>query len=261
MKSIVNTKGEFYKLRSKQNASHEKGTFILRSDNIGKLDQRNAKEYITLLIELLKDESASFSLFNNDFLQSNLKDLNQLISLLEKKVSETNIDETETVYALLKPYKKKENLLVEFWTTNGSMANNLKTGSSLEIYRAIGLKQKSSYLVTPTQGGKDDLNMKDRLNAYRRTLLSRDKVVTKEDIKVLCYEFYSDKISKVEIKKGFVHNDSLNKGLIQCIEILLYPVPNDKTELIEWESIHSNLLFYLKKNSLNIFPYKIKIVN
>ena len=261
MKSITNTEGESYKLRSKQNSSHEKGTFALRSDNVGKLDQRNAKEYITQLIELLKDESASFSLYNNDFLQSNLKDLNQLISLLEKKISETTINETETVYAMLKPYRKKENLLVEFWTTNGGLANNINIGSSVEVYRAIGLKQKSSYLVTQTQGGKDELSMKERLNAYRRTLLSRDRVVTKEDIKILCYELYGDKIIKAEVKKGYMNHISTNKGLIQCIEILLYPNTKKQTELVEWESTNSNLLFYLEKKSLNIFPYKIKIVN
>src|SRR5690606_10196785 len=87
LKTLTNTSGKSYKLHSKDDSSKQKGTFIVRADNVGKLDHRKAKEYVTHLIELLKDESASFSFFNNDFLFKNLKNLNQLIALLENKVS------------------------------------------------------------------------------------------------------------------------------------------------------------------------------
>jgi hypothetical protein len=35
--------------------NEDKGTYVLRSENIGKLDHRRAKEYLIYLIELLKD--------------------------------------------------------------------------------------------------------------------------------------------------------------------------------------------------------------
>lgn len=261
MKSIMNTSGKLYKMQGKNDLNEGKGTFVLRSDNIGKLDHRKAREYIIHLIELLKDESASFSLFNNDFLQKRLKDLNQLISLLEKKVSDAESEVTETNYVVLKPFKKKEKLLTEFWTTNGKLANNIKAGSGLEVYKGIGIKQKSSFMITSSFGGKNDLSMKERLNSYRRALLSRDRVVTKEDIKALCFELYHDKIENVEIKNAYTTDISLKKGLIQCIEIILHPNKKNKTELFEWESINNNLLLFLKKNSTSVFPYKIKILN
>ncbi len=261
MKSIMNTKGDVYKSSLKNDTNIEKGTYIVRSDNVGKLEHRKAKEYIVHLIELLKDESASFSFFNNDFLQSNLKDLNQLISLLEKKVQEISNETSETNYVFLKPHKKKENILVEYWTTNGKMANGIKSGSSLEIYKGVGVKQRSSFLMTPSYGGQSDLSMKERLNAYRRSLLSRDRIVTKEDIKALCYELYDTKIKKVEITRGYINDIALNKGSIQCVEILLYPNSKNNTENHEWESINSNLLLFLEKNSLSVFPYRIKLVN
>jgi len=261
LKSIVNTAGEVYKKQSKNDLNEDKGTFVLRSDNIGKLDHRKAREYIIHLIELLKDESASFSLFNNDFLQKKLKDLNQLISLLEKKVDDTTNEVTETNYVILKPHKKKEKLLTEFWTTNGELANSIKSGSKLEVYKGIGIKQKSSSIITSSFGGKNELTMKERLDAYRRALLSRDRIVTKEDVKALCLELYSDKIKKVEIKNGYTTDIALKKGLIQCIEIILHPNPQKKIELFEWESINNNLLLFLKKNSTSVFPYKIKILN
>lgn len=261
IKSITNTEGKFYTSSSKNNENEDKGTFVLRNSNIGKLDQRKAAEYLTNLISLLKDESASFSYFNAEFLQGNLKGLNQLISVLEKRVSRDTTLISETNYVSMKPYKAKDNLILKYWTTNGVEANNITSGSLLEVYKALDIKQKSTHLITTTFGGKDELIMEERLNSYRRALLSRDRVVTKEDVKAVVYEIYNDKIFKTEVQKGYTQDISLKKGLIQCIEILLYPNNNFEVSEYEWNSLEENLLLYLEENSTNVFPYKIKMVN
>lgn len=261
VKSIVNTDGQNYVPKHKDALNTGKGNYTIRGNHVGKLDQRSAKEYLIHLIELLKDESASFSFLNNDFLHGNLKSLNQLISLLEKKVDSTNDNLTENNYITLEPFSKKENLLIDYWTTNGQEANNIKSGHDIDVYKAIGIKQKGSYLLTTTFDGKNNLDMEERLNSYRRSLLSRDRIVTKEDIKALCYELYNDKIESVDIKKGYITNIELNKGITQCIEIQLFPSKSKTFDAQEWDSVHSNLLFFLEKKSVNIFPYKIKIVN
>ena len=257
VKSISNTSGQDYKLQNKNTSGSEKGIFSIRTDNTGKIYHRKAKEYITHLIELLKDESASFSFFNNDFLHKNLKNLNQLISLLENKVAEISTEVTETSYVSLRPFKKKENLLIDYWSTDGEEGNNIKSGSPLKIYNGIGIKQKSSYLVSSTFGGKNDLSMDERLNSYRRALLSRDRIVTREDVKALCYEMYNDKITNVQVSKGYTTDIALKKGLIQCINIELTPNDDIDTELYEWNSLNNNLLLYLEKHSVSVFPYKV----
>ncbi len=261
MKSIVNTEGRVYTSRSKDNSNEDIGTFVMRSNNVGKLDKRKAKEYIVHLIELLKDESASFSFLNNDFLHENLKVLNQLIALLEKRVSDTSDEMTQTSYVVLKPYNPNENLIVEYWTTNGAAANDIKTGSDVTLYKGVGVETRSGYFMTTSHGGKDDLSMQDRLNSYRRSLLSRDRIVTKEDIKALCHELYGNKIARVEIGKAYMKAIDLNKGIVQCIEISLTPNKQLNTGIEEWDTLNSNLLYYLEKNSINVFPYKIKLLN
>lgn len=261
LKTLTNTSGKSYKLQSKDDSSKQKGTFIVRADNVGKLDHRKAKEYVTHLIELLKDESASFSFFNNDFLFKNLKNLNQLIALLENKVSEIAHQITETTYISLTPFKKKENLIIEYWTTNGVEANAIKSGSVLKVYNGVGIKQKSSVLLTSSFGGKSNLTMNERLNAYRRSLLSRDRIVSREDVKALCYEMYDDKIKAVSVSKGYTKDIDLKKGLLQCITIEITPNPNVQTKRSEWEALNKNVLLYLEKHSVSVFPYIINIID
>lgn len=259
IKSITNLDNQAYKLLNKNATNTDKGIYSIKTDSITKVDNRKAKEYITHLIELLKSESASFSYLNNSFLHTNLKKLNQIIALLENKTTTAESDEaTQTQYISVSPYKPKDTLMVEYWNTEGKTANNIKYGSALKNYKTTGLKQKSSVLVTSTYNGKDPLNMEERLQAYRRTLLSRNKIVTKEDIKLICFEFFGNKISDIEVKNGYTVDISLNKGMINCIDIILTTNTKEKTDPFEWDFIKNNLLMYLEKNSTAVFPYIVR---
>ncbi|WP_108803061.1 type VI secretion system baseplate subunit TssF [Aquimarina sp. Aq107] len=261
VKSISNTSGKDYRLRENDSATDDKGTYVIRRDNVSKLDYRKAREYLIHLIELLKDESASFSFFGNDFLQSNINELNQNISLLEKKVSDMKKSSEETNYISVKPYKKKDTLLVEYWTTSGEDANQIKSGNSLSIYQGSDLKQKGSMFLTSTFQGKNNLGMEERLNAYRRALLSRNRIVTREDVKALCYELCSNKVIEVKVSKGFKTDIHVSKGLIPCIEVKLLENKKENTSSVEWDSLKSNILSILEQQSLNVFPYKITVVS
>lgn len=260
VKSISNTSGKDYRLRENDSSADHKGTYVVRRDNVSKLDSRKAGEYLSHLIELMKDESASFSFFGNDFLQSNIGELNQNISMLEKKVADMKKSSEETNYISIKPYKKKDTLLVEYWTTNGEEANQIKSGNALSIYQGSDLKQKGSMLLTSTFQGKDNLEMVERLDAYRRALLSRNRIVTKEDVKALCYELCSNKVTEVKVRKGFKTDIQIVKGIVPCIEVILYVNKEVKTLDIEWDSLKSNILSILEQQSLNVFPYKITFV-
>ncbi|MFD2561087.1 type VI secretion system baseplate subunit TssF [Aquimarina rubra] len=260
IKSISNTSGKEYRLRENDSSMDDKGTYVIRRDNVSKLDYRKAREYLLHLIELLKDESASFSFFGNDFLQSNINELNQNISLLEKKVSDMKKSSEETNYVSVKPYKKKDTLLVEYWVTNGEDANQIKSGNSLSIYQGSDLKQKGSLFLTSTFQGKNNLGMEERLNAYRRALLSRNRIVTREDVKALCYELCSNKVKEVKVSKGFKTDIHISKGLIPCIEVMLFANEKETTSSDEWNSLKSNIMSILEQQSLNVFPYKITVI-
>jgi len=259
VKSITNLDNKKYKLLNKNISDNEKGVYAIKTDNIKKIDSRKAKDYVVHLIELLKDESASFSYLNNDFLQTNLKQLNQIISLLENKIASTvDNEKIETNYISIEPYRTKDTLMISYWVTDGGFANNIKYGSSLKNYKSVGLQQKSSFLMTSTYGGRDSLNMQERLQAYRRTLLSRDKIVTKEDVRLACFEFFGDKIKEVEVKNGYTIDVSLNKGMVNCIEIWLKPNSEIEIDPFEWDFIKNNLLLFLEQKATAVFPFVIK---
>lgn len=260
IKSISNSSGQSYQLKTKNVNIGSKGTYYVRDKSIGKLDYRSAKEYLIHLIELLKDESASFSFMNHDFLYANLNSLNQQISLIEEKLSNSEIDFTDTRYIFLEPYETKEVLLIEYWSTNGKDANGIKPGSNIEVYKALGVKQQGNYLMTSTFEGKSSLSLEERLNAYRSSLLSRDRIVTSKDIEALCYDLYKDKITDVAISRTYQTNIELNKGQTPCIHIKLTANTSKIINSTEWELLNTHLQLNLKHRSMNVFPYVVDVV-
>ncbi|SHJ03128.1 hypothetical protein SAMN04488096_10743 [Mesonia phycicola] len=259
IESVENTEGEKYILRQNSTGSQRKGTFILREDQAGKLDSRNAKQFLGHMMELMKEESAAFSFLGNDFLQSNINKLNQTILLLEKRSEDLTEKSNETVYLSVQPYDAKEVLMVKYWTTNGSLANKIKRGSLLNNYEGVDIKQKSAKLITNSFNGKDILSMDERLNNYRSSLLSRDRIVTKKDVSALCYAIYNNCIENVEVQKSYTSDVSTDKGVLPCIKITLYPNRQNILQEQEWESLNDNLLSILEDKSTNVFPYVIEV--
>lgn len=213
------------------------------------------------MMELMKEESASFSFLGSDFLQSNINKLNQTILLLEKRAEDLTEKTNETVYISVKPYKPRETLMIEYWTTDGSLANKTKAGTSLANYEGTDLKQKGAVLLTTSFNGKDSLSMEERLNNYRSSLLSRDRIVTKQDVAALCHSLYNDRISNVEVEKAYTADISTNKGVLPCMKITLYPNKNNTLNDKEWQLLNNNLLTILEKRSVNVFPYVIEVKN
>ncbi|WP_339702524.1 type VI secretion system baseplate subunit TssF [uncultured Marixanthomonas sp.] len=261
IKTVENTDGKKYILRQNSTTQQRKGTFILREDQAGKLDSRNAKQFLSHMMELMKEESAAFSFLGSDFLQTNINKLNQTILLLEKRAEDLTEKSNETVYISVKPYSPKEILMIEYWTTDGDMANKIKGGTSLYNYEGTDIKQKSARLLTNTFNGKDTLSMDERLNSYRSSLLSRDRIVTKQDVSALCYSIYNDRIKDVEVQRSYTSDISTNKGVVPCMKITLHANRRNKLEEQEWQSLNNNLLSILEDKSVNVFPYVVEVKN
>jgi len=235
----------------------ENGTYIVRRGGAGRFDSRNAAEIVNYLLELLRDESAAFAILGVDMISSNLKELEQTIARLDNRLKESNIVKEDISYLLLKPHTDDETLFVKFWTTNGKFANNIKSGENLLIYNGSDLWPESVTLVTPSMGGRESMDSEQRLNAYRTALLSHGRVVTKEDIKALCFEHFGNLLEEVEIKKGLQTGQSTDSGFIQTLDIYLtLSKESGGTEKKELEYLKKDLLIKLEEQSTNVLPFR-----
>ncbi len=258
MKRVTDSKGKSFTVKSFAGINKvENGTYIIRHGGVGRFDSRNAAEIISYLLELLRDESAAFSIIGADMISSELKELNQTITRLEQRLERSNIVKKEISYLLLKAHPDNETLFVEFWTTNGSFANKIKSGKKLFSYDGSDLWPDSLITITSTVGGREELNSEERVNAYRKALLSRGRVVTNEDIKALCVEHFGKLLKSVEIKKGLQTGKSTNSGFIQTLDIYITLTKLcDEFDADELQFMKKDLLVKLEEQSASVLPFR-----
>jgi hypothetical protein len=237
----------------------EEGSILLRHSGVNRFDERSAKENLEYLIELLKDESASFSMLGSDIMSSDLKSLDQAIARLEKKVVNSALATKDTPYIIVKPAKDDSQVYIEFWSTDGPFANDIKTGNPVQLYKARNIQAGNIKLLTNTRDGKEKPGTEERINIYRKSLLSKDRIVTAQDIKATCYECFGNVVDSVEVKKGLMKGLGSNSGFIRSIDIHLALKHRDNYSDEDIYNFKSELLIKLESQSANILPYRVYI--
>jgi len=260
VKSVRDMEGkEYHSNPVTESKADEPGTYTLREGGITRFDSKNASEYISYLLELLRDESVSFSALNRDFISTHITTINQNISIIEQKLGQS-ISEIKNMpaFILLKPRKEGETIYVEYWTTNGEHANTLRAGSKLKIQGGSDIRQESIALVTSSMGGRNKIPANKKLFAYKNAIMTKGRIVTTQDIKTFCFSELGDKISEVEIKKGLVAGIKPEDGIIKTIDIHLTP-SNKELSDEEWNMVVYELQWKLENKSSLLNKYRIFI--
>lgn len=234
------------------------GIITLRQDNIGRFNSRNALELIEQMIEVYREEFLAFSKFKN-INQDSVEDLHNAIRPFENVLEELyDISVDSLPYVMLKTSPENENLNVEvdYWLTNGALANGIQKEESVR-YDSAELIRDKIYFMTPTYGGIDRKKNEDLKNDFRYALLSRDRIVTKADIKSLCYKIFENLISEIEVKEGISGFTQPNSGLRRTIDIYIKLRENQHStdEIIHF--LKEDLKTQLEEKSNNTLPFRI----
>ena len=231
----------------------------LRFGGVARFDERNATEEINYLIDLIRDEAAAFSRLGHDFTDNNLKEINQIISRFRNKMSQVGMHNITNPYLILNTKKNTEkgNLFVKYWTTNGESANKINTFSRLALHKGSDFEKDNIILLSTTQGGKDELSNSEKIYAYRENLVSNQRVVTRQDIIILCKNHYGDSITTVEVKNGIQTSLDENVGYTPTIDIYIEKKDPDFYNEEEWHYLSENLKLTIEKRAINIVPFRI----
>ena len=232
-------------------------TYTVRKGGMERMDSRDAKEYLEYIVELMRDESATFASYGQDAIANILKELDQLVSQLNQRVNKKSLVDIDACsYLFLGDPKNDETYFIDYWTTNAIHANGIMAGTKLANYKGSQLKKESLCLKTTTVGGKYALDPARHIDAYKYASLTHNKIVTAEDIKACCLHELGDKINRdVVVSKGLVLSDNPKQGLIRCVEVLLKKKDMDKLELeaIDWNTELKNLQSKLElRSALNM---------
>jgi len=100
----------------------------------------------------------------------------------------------------------------------------------------------------------------ERLNVYRKALLSKGRVVTKEDVKALCYEHFGKMLEDVDVKKGIKKDDAITSGYQRTMDVFI-KLSKRESRLSDDEMsfLIEDLKIKLEEQSANLIPYRVII--
>lgn len=200
----------------------EDATYSVRQGGVARFDQRDAQSLLNYLWDLLRDESAAFTAFGHHALTTEIRGLEQGLSRLQMHFLQ-KIQEQSSKCHLLLHTKTPEDVWVEYWSTQGSAANQLPSGKKASPQTQTFVKRNELMLVSVSTGGREAMSESEKLHAYKHTLLTRNRIVTEEDIKSACFAELGERLAGVKVKKGFVVDTAARKGFSSTLDVVLKP--------------------------------------
>ncbi len=235
------------------------GSYVIRKGGVQRFDQRSAREYLSYMIDLLRDESAAFSVYGQEMLSSNLKELSQLLALIEQKIQRNNADDHHSLdYLILRSFKNQDNVHVEYWSTSGDFANNIRIGSVLNLYSGSDIDTSDIIMVSDTVEGRDELTASEMLTSFKKSLGSRERIVTIADIRNVCFSELGALIRDVKVTKEFVIDSSSKTGFKRVIKIELQPANYNSVEN-DWSMHKARLEALIDNSSFSNTPIQITV--
>jgi hypothetical protein len=227
MDSLVSGSGSFYTSSRSSIGEKKEGTYILRRGGVTRFDGRDARTLLNHLIDLLRQENASYKMMGYEVVSELLFRMEQLINSIEQKVNREQLVRDESTFLFLNPFTPQDNLFVSYWVTNGAFGNQIRTGTQMQAYSGSMLADNSIVLCTNTVGGSDPLSSSESLDAFKNALLTRDRIVSRSDIRHFCKAHLGSLFADIELKEVYRPSRDRNQAFekVMLVEIRLRGQP------------------------------------
>lgn len=221
LNEIAGSSGNRYSMNAQSTQNMEEGEAQVRSSGIGKTDSKEVREIIGSLMEAIRDESAYFTEISNEFLLARLREVSQILARLEDQLAAAKNNRMPHHYVLLRPKQAGDQVAVSYWTTNAEDANKIKSGSAMVAFNHTLVDPKSTITITTTVGGQSGFTESEKRILLKQQLVSKGKIVSAEDVKLLCFQLFGDRLKQVEVKKGIRIGSNKSEGYVRTVEVHL----------------------------------------
>ncbi|SEJ68891.1 hypothetical protein SAMN05216327_11675 [Dyadobacter sp. SG02] len=276
IQSVVNQKNQVYTASEKNLYTDEETTqppgiqqintspastpriYTLRRQGIGRFDKRDARAVLYQLLELLRDEVTAFNAIGEDFLASILREIAQNMARIEQKLGVKKASETTAQpFLVIRGDKNPDVLFISYWSTLAEQANGIPAGTRLQSYAASGVSGTDITLLTRSSGGKARPDESDYVNQLRKNIVTRNRLVTLEDMRAFCTSELGDRLRKVQVKPHFMPGKMPGQGFVRCLQIGLTPASPARAS-DDWA--RECELLQLKVTRLSTGMYPIQVV-
>lgn len=262
IESLEDNLGKVYIPRERSYEAGALGVYSLYFGDLERFDASDAQRQLRRVLQLVREEGNAFSAVDNSSFASVLKELQDRLTTLEKTVGKMQSESGPSkAFLMTMPEAEAEHLALSYWESTGGLANGLSPQDIIQSLEPDKFDSASIRLRTKTKGGRA-AETEDMLIAHLRYgLLSKERIVTREDVKSYLKHRLGITLKQVDLRDGVTISQEPNKGLVRCTDVFLELVKQE-TELNEEEQAHlsSRLETELKERSVAHTTYKVRFV-
>lgn len=261
IQEITGDAGNTYFIQNRSQNDHGNPHVYLRFGGVSRFDERDASELLNYTLDLLKEDSVAFSTIGDENIDDNLKSLKKIISRIEQKSEQKRYSKHKIPYLIVDRNSIQKNrdqhIYAEYWTTAGEKANKINPYVKLNATAGTAFQPDSLTLVTGTLGGKDEPSPSEKIYAYREHVLSKGRIITRQDIVQHCFSIFKNSITKVTVEKGVMVSQDSSVGYTPTSDV--YLTKNPETDYVEadWEHFKKELLIGMRVRSANVLPFRV----
>lgn len=220
IRSICDNTGKEYPNRLQQFEENPTGIFDLYFGDLERFDSDSAIDLISQILQRIREDGNAFSALNPDLLTAQLKELFSKLTEIEKSVESVSRDEKrQRIFALTVPVPNATSAEVKFWITSGRLANGLDERAFIQQFNMEKYDATSLVFRTPVQGGIVHTEESNLVHSLRYGLVSRDRIVSKQDIYNYIYHKIGNNVENIQIKDGVAISPERKKGFVRIVQV------------------------------------------
>lgn len=241
----------------------ENRSYAIRKAGVNRFDERNGTDLLRLFIRFMREESYVFSAMGQGVVSNNIRAIQKALNDLEGKLNRNQgLDKDgkptgQPPVFIAFPPGESESVIVTYWESEGFRGNFIPSRTPLSLYSDSAWDEKSICLISETLGGHDPHTEMARLHEFKSALITRNRVVTKADIKALCLSELNEELASVEVLPGIEVGSGPKAGLIRVMEVHLHPVGN--VEATHWQYLRQKLEKQLNDQAATLVPIRVKV--
>ena len=236
-------------------------TYTLFHGGLENYDPRNAKFFLKKLARVLREDVSAFSSINADYIDSTMARISEEINAIELKIniSFSDINNKDDVFALINTTEKVNTLYCSYWTSEGELANGFKKGTILKQASLSELVAETTVLQTTSMGGIYRTDKAEKLINMRYGFLTKERLVTTQDIKAAIQFYLRNTTKEITIKDGVGISSTKKKGLFRTIDVAITLEEKNQLEANSKQKMERFLKEILEEQSVMNIPYQITI--
>lgn len=247
----------FFELVLNDSNDRESG-FLIRNTRFNSFDTKDLDMELRTLNRLFNQARLKFE--RNPFIEEeDLKIFREFTNILidiNTRIKNENLKLPEENISSLKNFDRLREF--RYMTTFGAAGNGGEVADEFK-YSGMGIENNTAYALTPFNGGVDPLDENKQIDHLRYLLISRNRIVTREDIRALSHMILGEKVIKrIDIKKTTLRGTG-SSGLHRALKI---EIKLNTPHMIEKDTIdfmRKELIGQLENKSFNVMPFIVEI--